>query len=45
MSGDVYFFPIRELGHIKANTVYKIFQTVGYKLERSDIGAHTLGKL
>ena len=45
MSGDVYFFPIIELGRIKANTVYKIFQTVGYKLERSDIGAHTLGKL
>ena len=41
MSGDVYLFPSRELGHIKANTVYKIFQSVGYKLERSDIDNHT----
>lgn len=42
MSGDVYFFPIRELGHIKVDTVYKIFYPVGCKLGRSDIGTHTL---
>lgn len=45
MSGDVYLFPSRELGHIKANTVYNTFQSVEYKLERSDIGTHTLGRL
>lgn len=41
MSDNVYLFPSRELGCIKVNTVYKIFQSVGANLWCSDIGDHT----
>ena len=41
MSDDVYLLTSRELGYIKVNTVYEIFQSVGANLWRSDIGTHT----
>ena len=41
MSDDVYLLHSRKLGYIKVNTVYKMFQSVGANLWRSDIGTHT----
>lgn len=40
MSDNAHLLPSRELGCIKVNTVYKIFQSVGANLWRYDIGAH-----
>ena len=36
-----YLFPSREIGYIKVNTVYKIFQSAGDNLWCSDTGVHT----
>ena len=41
MSDDVYLFTSGDLGYIKVNIVYKIFQSVGANLWRSDVDTHT----
>ena len=45
MSDDVYLLTSRELGYIKVNIVYKIFQSAGDNLWCSDIGSLTLKKI
>lgn len=45
MADDDWLFPSRQQGgHIKVNTVYKQYQLIASKLDRRDIGTHTLRK-
>lgn len=45
MSDEEWLFPSRQQGgHIKANTVYKMYSGIAENLGRNDIGTHTLRK-
>lgn len=45
LQDDDWLFPSRESdGHIKVNTVYKLYQKIAKELGRTDIGTHTLRK-